>query len=78
MGGWKFHSLYDNEFWVLASQSGDDQLSVICFTLAASSCLFNFPVGKFFRDGGAYLWDFSSSAIICQKEILTFLHFLAF
>jgi UDP-N-acetylmuramyl pentapeptide phosphotransferase/UDP-N-acetylglucosamine-1-phosphate transferase len=45
-------------FGFLASQSGDDQLSIICYTLAASCfgfLLLNFPFGKIFLgDGGAY------------------------
>lgn len=51
----------------LASQSGDDQLSVISYTLAASSLgflLLNFPLGKFFLgDGGAYFLGFFIAAI---------------
>jgi UDP-N-acetylmuramyl pentapeptide phosphotransferase/UDP-N-acetylglucosamine-1-phosphate transferase len=45
-------------FGFLASQSGDHQLGIICYTLAASCfgfLLLNFPFGKIFLgDGGAY------------------------
>ena len=51
----------------LASQSGDEQLSIICYTIAASSLgflLLNFPFGKFFLgDGGAYFLGFFIAAI---------------
>ena len=51
----------------LASQSGDDQLSVIGYTLAASSLgflLLNFPFGKLFLgDGGAYFLGFFIATI---------------